>query len=53
MDLCEEAVQIMGMWVFKRWLEQEGLDISVAQLDEALEEETDVADVTAGEVGQG
>ena len=44
---------MMGTRVFKRCLEQEGLDISVAQLDEALEEETDVADVTDGEVGQG
>ena len=44
---------MMGMRVFKRWLEQEGLDLFVAHLDEAMEEETYVADVTDREVGQG
>ena len=43
----------MGTRGLKMWLEQEGLDVFVARYEEALEGVSDVADVAAGEVGQG
>ena len=40
LDLCEETVQIMGMWVVKRWWEKEVLDlVGVWEVTEASEEE--------------
>ena len=30
LDLCEETLQIPGMWVVKRWWEKEILDLVVA-----------------------
>ena len=44
---------MMGTRGLKMWLEQEGLDVFVARYEEALEGVSDVADVAAGEVGQG
>ena len=31
MDLCKEVVRRLGMWVTKRWREQEGLDLGGAR----------------------
>ena len=55
MDLCEETVQIMRMWVVKMWWEKEVLDLVGAwDVTWALEEEVGVeetekeAEVVAG-----
>ena len=40
LDLCEETVQITGMWVVKRWWEKEVLDLVGSwEVTVALEEE--------------
>ena len=37
LDLCEETVRMPGMWVGKRWWEQEGLDLAGAMAAAAEE----------------
>ena len=39
LDLCEETVQILGMWVVKRWWEKEVLDLVGAWEVTAVSEE--------------
>ena len=49
MDLCEEMVHIMRMWVVKMWREKEVIDLVVAREVTAASEEKVGAEETEGE----
>ena len=52
MDLCEETVQIPGMWFVKRWWDKEVLDLVGSwEVTAALEEEVGAEDMEGGSGG--
>ena len=55
MDLCEETVQLSGMWVVIRWWEKEVLDLlgawevtSASEVEDGAEETDGEAEVVVG-----
>ena len=41
LDLCKEMVQMTGMWVAKRWWQQEVTDLAGMRVEEAASAEED------------